>query len=137
MKLKMCTASKYFGKICLKTIRDTFFQHVVCNQRRDGVRHKRKGEDYIFWWGVKSNRRMRFKILGMSKRASWSPIKNILWSVLGLNTVRIFTRVRESIFYFKATYLQHVRLEMEKGWQNLWWCSIYIRLSIHLKIRSI
>ena len=48
MKLKMCTASKYFGKIYLKTIRDTFFQHVVCNQRRDGVRHKRKGEDYIF-----------------------------------------------------------------------------------------
>ena len=32
MKLKMCTTDKNFGKISLKTIRDTFFQCVVCNQ---------------------------------------------------------------------------------------------------------
>ena len=58
MKLKMCTAGKIFDKICLKAIRDTFFQYVICNQGRDGVRHKGKGEDSIFWWGVTSNRRV-------------------------------------------------------------------------------
>ena len=66
MKLKMCTTGKIFGKICLKAVRDTFFQYVVCNQERDGVRYEGKGEDSIFWWGVTSNRRVRFKILGMS-----------------------------------------------------------------------
>ena len=50
-KLKMCTTGKIFGKICLKAIRDTFFQYVVCNQRRDGVSHEGKGEDSFFWWG--------------------------------------------------------------------------------------
>ena len=50
MKLKMCTASKVFGKIYLKAIRDTFFQHVVWNQERDRVRHEVKWEDSIFWW---------------------------------------------------------------------------------------
>ena len=67
MKLKMCTTGKTFGKICLKTIRDTFFQNVVCNHKRDGRRHEGKGEDSIFRWGVTSNRRVRFKILGMSE----------------------------------------------------------------------
>ena len=43
MKLKMCTIGKIFGKICPKAIGDTFFQYVVCNQRRDGVRHEGKG----------------------------------------------------------------------------------------------
>ena len=52
MKLKMCTADKIIDKICLKTIRDTFLQYVICNQGRDGVRHEGKGEDSIFWWGV-------------------------------------------------------------------------------------
>ena len=49
MKLKMCTIGKIFGKIYLKAIRDTFFQYVVCNQGRDGVRHERKGENSIFF----------------------------------------------------------------------------------------
>ena len=66
MKLKICTTDKIFGNICLKVVRDTFFQYVVCNQERDGVRYKGKGEDSIFWWRVTSNRRVRFKILGMS-----------------------------------------------------------------------
>ena len=48
MKLKICTTGKMFGKICLKTIRDTFFRYVVCNQARDGMRHERKGEDPNF-----------------------------------------------------------------------------------------
>ena len=42
------------------------------------------------------------------------PIKNTLQSVLGLITVVILERLRRSIF-FKATSLQHVRLEMEDG----------------------
>ena len=66
MKLKVCSTDKIFGKICLKAVRDTFFQYVVCNQERDGVRYKGKGEDSIFWWRVTSNRRVRFKILGIS-----------------------------------------------------------------------
>ena len=48
MKLKMCSTGKVFGKICLKTVRDTLFQYVVCNQGRDGMRHERKGEDPNF-----------------------------------------------------------------------------------------
>ena len=49
MILKTCTKEKFFGKIHLKAIRDTFFQYVVCNQGRDGVRHERKGENSIFF----------------------------------------------------------------------------------------
>ena len=50
MKLKMCATDKIFHKICVKPIRDAFFQYVVCNQGREGVRHEGKGEDPIFWW---------------------------------------------------------------------------------------
>ena len=48
MKLKMCTTDKIFGKIYLKVIRDTFFQYLICNQGRDGVKYEGKGEDSIF-----------------------------------------------------------------------------------------
>ena len=75
-----------FGKICLKSVGDIFFQYVICNQERDGVRKKKK---------------------------------KILKSMLGLNTVIILKRMRESIFSLKATNVQHVRLEMETRWQNL------------------
>ena len=61
--------------------------------------HEGKGEDSIFQWGVTSNRRMRFKILGMSDSPMLIPHKNILRSVLGLNTVIILKRVREYIFF--------------------------------------
>ena len=133
MKLKMCTTSKIFGK---KAIRDTFFQYVVFNQGRNG-----KGETSIFWWGVTSNRRVWFKILGMSRKSPvLIPHKKYLeecaWSEYCNN---FETSVWNSIFYFKATNIQHKRLEieMEKRWQNLWWCSIYERLSIHFIIKSI
>ena len=39
---KMHVTSKIFGKFYLNSIKDTFFQYVVCNQRRDG-KHKGKG----------------------------------------------------------------------------------------------
>ena len=60
---KMCNTSKMFSKISLKAIADIFFQYVVCNQGRDGVRHEGKGEDSIFGWGVTFNRRVKFKVL--------------------------------------------------------------------------
>ena len=41
MKPKMCTTGKIFGKICLKAVRDTFFQYVIWNQERDEVRYKK------------------------------------------------------------------------------------------------
>ena len=45
----MCTTGKIFGRIYLKAIRHTFFQYVVCNKERDGVRDEGKGEDLISW----------------------------------------------------------------------------------------
>ena len=51
MKLKMYTTENFFDKICVKAIRDAFFQYGVCNQGREGVRHEGKGEDLSFWWG--------------------------------------------------------------------------------------
>ena len=48
MKLKMCTTGKILGQICLKVFRDTFVQYVVCNQERDGVRHKKHSEECIW-----------------------------------------------------------------------------------------
>ena len=52
------------------------------------------------------------------------PIRKILRILLALLTVMVLQKVSEIIF-FKATSLQHIRLKMEKMWQNLWWCSIY------------
>ena len=34
--LKMYAPVKMFAEICLKAIRDTFFQYVVCDQRKTG-----------------------------------------------------------------------------------------------------
>ena len=67
MKLKMCTQSKTFGSISLKSVRDFFFfQYLVGNQGKDRVRHEKSGEDSIFRGAVTFNRRVRFKILGMN-----------------------------------------------------------------------
>ena len=55
-----------FGKICVIAIIDNFFQYVVRIQGRGGVRNEGKVENSISWWGVTSNRRVRFKILDMS-----------------------------------------------------------------------
>ena len=45
------TSAKTFGKICLKAIRDTWFQYMVCDQGREGE------------LGVRSNKRGKFKLL--------------------------------------------------------------------------
>ena len=39
MKLKIYTTVQNFAQVCLKAIRYTFFQYVVSNHGRDGVRH--------------------------------------------------------------------------------------------------
>ena len=63
------------------------------------MRNKGKGKDTIFWSGVTSSRRMRFKILGTSRENPPlvahpdPPIKNTLGSVLGLITVITLKRV--------------------------------------------
>ena len=88
----MFTKDNIFGKICLKVLRDTFLQYVICNQGRDGVRHEEKREDS----------------LGMSSILILH--KNIVGSVLGLNTVIILKRVRDSIFSFKATNLRGCKI---------------------------
>ena len=78
MKLKICTTGRPFDKICLETIRDTFFKHVVCNQRKDGVRYEGKGDDSFFRWGGTSNRKVGFKILGMGENPILIPHKKYL-----------------------------------------------------------
>ena len=66
---------------------------------------------------------MRFKILGIKGlvppvvRNPDASIKNTLGSVLGLITVIILKRV--TVFSFKATNIQHVRLKMEMKRQSL------------------
>ena len=56
----------FWYNFLVKVITEAFFQYAVCKQGRDGVRDKVKGEDSVLWWEVTSNRRVRFKILGMS-----------------------------------------------------------------------
>ena len=72
-------------------------------------------------WGVTLKRRVKFKILGLSGE---NPIliphkkypEECAWSEFCNNFEK---SQRERIFSFKATNIQHVRLKMEKRWQNL------------------
>ena len=80
------------------------------------MRHEGKGEESIFWWTVTSNKRVRFKILGMSGEGPILISRKIhpeecAWSD---NCNNFEKSVRESLFSFTATNLQHVSLEMEK-----------------------
>ena len=83
------------------------------------MRHEGKEKNSIFRWAVTSNRRVRFKHLGMSGE---SPIqishKNIFRSVLGLNTVIISKKVREYIF-FQINKFAVYKVIDGKEWQNL------------------
>ena len=54
MKLKIFTISISFGKICLRAIGDTFFQYVVCDEGRDGLRQEGKWYYSIFGGEVQS-----------------------------------------------------------------------------------
>ena len=97
MKLKMCTAVKVFGKICLKAVTDTCFQHVVCNQVRDWVRHE--GRSQVF---VDSDIKQKCEVqnLGVSGESPiLIPYEKVPESVFGLTTVIFSKRVREYIFF--------------------------------------
>ena len=95
--------TKIVGKICLKAIGDTFFQYVVCNQARDVVRYEGKGQNSIFWW--------------RSLVANLDPLyEECAWSDYCDNFEK---SIRERVSSFKATNLEHARLEMNKRWQNL------------------
>ena len=115
MKLKMCTTGKTFCKICLKTIRDNFFQHVVCNQRRDVVKHEGNGEDSIFWWGVTSNRRVRSKVLGMSENPILIPpeknAKECAWSEYCNN----FEKSEREYIFFRSNKFTACKVRDGKG----------------------
>ena len=111
---------KMFGKICLKAFRNTFFPNMW-----SVIRGGKKG--LTFWWKVISNRRGKFKLLGLQGELPPSPsplvrhpnfpIRKILRRVLGLLTMFLENvSVRIS---FKATNLQHVRLKIEKKRQIL------------------
>ena len=56
------------------------------------MRHEEKGEDSIFWWGGSEPSPVPPLV------ANLDPLKITLRSVLGLITVIILKRVRESIF---------------------------------------
>ena len=64
MKLKMCTTCKFFRKICLKARRDIFFNYVVYNHGKDGMRRESKEEDLFFGWEITP--KSEVQILGMS-----------------------------------------------------------------------
>ena len=63
-------------------------------------------------------------------------IKNTLRSVLYLITVISLKRVREGAFYFKATNLQHVRINMEEVTKFSMLFSLH-KITIHYKVRCI
>ena len=39
MRLQICTTSTIFVKICLEAVRDTFFQYLICDQGKKGVKY--------------------------------------------------------------------------------------------------
>ena len=97
----------------------------------------------FFWWRVICNGKWRFQNFWLQGVPCQIPpkvenldfsIRKILRNMIGLLTVMILKRV--AVFSFRKTNLQHVRLKMEKRWSNLWWCSIYWKLYIHLRYEA-
>ena len=86
-----------------------------------GLGMKEMGRAEFFWWGVTSKEGRASKFWALVGRALPDPpIKKhpeeCSWSEYCNNFEK---SVCESTFSFKATNLQHVRLEMEKRWQNV------------------
>ena len=132
----MHAAVKSYGKICLKAIGDTFF--LICGLWSG------EGQGTYFLGGDNIQQKGKVQTFGLAGRPpppslQFSlleghpdlPIKKTLIRAVGLLTVMILERVSESIF------LQHVKLKMKKKHKIFWWCLIYWRLSIHLKVRNI
>ena len=125
---KMYAAGKLFGKVCLKTIRDTFFPN-MWSVNREGKR------DPIFWWCDiwQKGKAQTFTLARRPPLPQFPPL--VRYSNLPIRKTDF--EKSERVFSFKATNLQHIRLNMKKRWQILWWHSIYWRLSTHFKMRSI
>ena len=125
---------KMFGKICLKAFRNTFFSNMW-----SVIRGGKKG--LTFWWKVISNRRGKFKLLGLQEEPPPSPsplvghpnfsIRKILRRVLGLLTV--FGKC-ECAYLFQSNKFTACKVKDRKEEAN---SSIYWRLSIHLKVRKL
>ena len=89
---------------------------MVSNQERDKVRHKKTCGGLSLWWGVTSNRMVRFKVQNFGHTVGEpspvrplvanpdAPIKNNLRSVLGLITVIILKSMKESFFFQRNTF---------------------------------
>ena len=113
-----------------------FFQYLVCDQDRDN------GKSIV--GGVIYSKSRKFKHLGLQRAPQFSPlvkhhnlpIRKILRRVLGLLTVMISKRVNMSIF-LQSKKLGACKVKVRKRWHVLWWHSIFWRLSIHFKVRSI
>ena len=138
--LKICATEKIFGKICLKVIRDTFFSNMWSAISGVTGRLKVLVEGDIQQKG-------KLQTYGLAGRPPHTqfppvvghpdlPIRKTLRRVL-VCLLQWSWKERERVFTFKATNLQHVRLKMKKRSKILWWHSIYRRLSIHFKVRSI
>ena len=108
----MCTTSKIFGEMCLKA-RDTFFQYVIWNQGRDGVRHEGGGLNFLVGSDIQQKNEVQdfgheweSPILILHKKqheeCAWYEYCNSNFEK------------SERVFSFEATNLQHVGLEMEK-----------------------
>ena len=103
----MRTSGKIWSKICLKAIRDTLFPNIW------SVIKGLTGE-LNFLLDVTSNRRRKFKILGLKTNPLLKfsllvghpdlPTRKSLRNVLGLLIVMIFKKVRR-VFSFKAASL--------------------------------
>ena len=134
MLLKIYAADEIFGKICLRAIRATFFSNM-----RSLIRG---GKGDWGWYPTEG------KVQTFSLSGGFPPTVPFLivislslykgnseeWLVCLLSW---FWKEWLRLFYFKATNLQHVMLNMNKRWHILWWHSVYWRLSIIFKVRSI
>ena len=110
MKLKMCTTVDIFCLICLKAVRDTFFQFLHWNQGKDRARREERGNNSVL---VRSDIQQKgevqnfgHELVELSQAPPLvanpdHPVKNALESFLGLITEIILKKVRE-IFFFQS-----------------------------------
>lgn len=118
----------------------------IVRKRRGEIFKKRRGINFLVGG---DKRRSRFTVFGMMRRdtalpfspcfcgKSWSAYKEHLEDCAWSACWNDFEKSEREDFFFKKTNLQDGWLKREKRWQNLWWYSIYSRLSIHFKVRRI
>ena len=102
---KIYATDKFFGKICLKTIRDTFFSPIC------GLQSVERHGGSKFWWGDDIQQKGKVQTYGFAGIPPpllqfpplvghpGLPIRKTLRRVLVLFTVIILKRVSESIYF--------------------------------------